>query len=86
MRRKFRCDCATHLIEVQYDENKIDKKAFPDLGIEIYDIHNPDSGRKYKKPKPIGDVVLMNNAFPKELDKFLKFMKRVIEKYESSQK
>ena len=86
MRRKFRCDCATHLIEVQYDENKIDKKAFPDLGIEIYDIHNPDSGRKYKKPRPVGDVVLMNNHYPRELDKFLKFMEEIIKKYRFSQK
>jgi len=86
MRRKFKCDCSTHIIEVEYDENKAGKKAFPTLGIEIYDIYNPDTGRKYQKPKPTSDVVLMNNAFPKELEKFLKFMEKIIKKYRLSQK
>ena len=86
MRRKFRCDCATHIIEVQYDEDKMGKKAFPSLWIDIYDIYNPNTGRRYKKPKSLGDAVLMNNKYPKELDKFLKFMEEVIKKYRLLQK
>lgn len=86
MRRSFKCDCATHLIEVQYDDDKVGKKPYPTLWIEIYDIYNPNTGRKYKKPKPLGDVVLMNNHYPRELEKFFRFMKKAMEKYKLSQK
>lgn len=77
MEKLFRCDCGAHIIEFDYTgANK--EFDFEDLSVIIYDVYNPDTGRKYKNPKTSGDAVMMNNKYPKELDKFLAFMERVI--------
>lgn len=69
---KFKCDCQTHILEITY--TKLSKKyPFVDLSLAIYDIYNPNSGRKYKKPKLVADVIIMNNHYPKELTKLLKW-------------
>lgn len=73
---KFRCDCQTHLLELMYTK-PTKKYPFADLGLAIYDIYNPDTGRKYKKPKLIADVVIMDNHYPKELTKLISFIKRI---------
>ena len=76
MKKIFKCDCGTHLIEFDYyEQTKQDKTAL--LGIVIYDIYSPNKGRKYKKPKLTADVVLMDNKYPKELTKFFKFIKGI---------
>ena len=69
MKKTFKCDCSTHLIKLDYTP--------ADLWIGIYDIYSSKTGRKYKNPKLIADVVLMDNHYPKELTKFLKFIKGI---------
>lgn len=79
MREIFKCDCGTHLVSIGY--NSHDKKwDWDDLTIAIYDVCNPKTGKTYKHSKLVSDVVLFNNASPKELDKFLHFMQKVINK------
>lgn len=77
MNKLFRCDCGTHIVEVGYTKPDSDLDL-DDFYIIIYDVYNPDTGRKYKNPKVIGDVVLFNNRYPKELDDFFDFMTKVI--------
>ena len=43
------CNCRSHTIEIEQDEHY--------SYISIYDLHSND-GKKYKKPKLSGDVVL----------------------------
>jgi len=66
MKKTFKCDCGTHLIEIEYNNivewtntktKKKYKENLPELCIGIYDIYNPDTGRKYKKPRLIADVI-----------------------------
>ena len=74
---KFRCDCQTHILEITYTKPS-KKYPFADLGLAIYDIYSP-KGRKYKKPRLIADVVIMNNHYPKELKKFFQYIRRLKE-------
>ncbi len=73
---KFRCDCRTHILEIKYTK-PTKKNPFADLWIGIYDIYSPKTGRKYKRPKLMSDVVIMNNAFPKELTKLFDWLNRL---------
>ena len=78
---KFRCDCETHLLKVEdfsVSGYKL-KDIVKGLSFQIYDIYSP-KGRKYKKPKLIADVAIMNNSYPKEYDKLIKFIKKHAEK------
>ncbi len=73
---KFRCDCLTHILKVE----DFSIKSFKGLSIEIYDIYSP-KGRKYKKAKLIADVAIMDNHYPKEYTKLIKFMEKLGRKY-----
>jgi C-terminal processing protease CtpA/Prc len=53
--------------------------AMKGLAFEIFEIYTP-SGRKYKKPKLTADVVILNNKYPKEYNKLVKFIKKHSEK------
>lgn len=69
---KFRCDCGMHILEISFTKpNK--KYSFIDMWFGIYDIYSPKTGKKYKKPKLIADTIIMNNKYPKELTKLLKW-------------
>jgi len=68
---KLRCDCQTHILEV----TDFSYKIFKGLSFCIYDIYSP-KGRKYKKPKLIADVAIMNNKYPKEYTKLITFIKK----------
>ena len=79
MREIFKCDCGTHLVSIGYEQ--CDKTFdWDDVTIAIYDVHNPKTGRTYKYLKLIADVVLLNNAEPKELDNILHFIQKIINK------
>lgn len=80
MKKIFKCDCGTHLIEIHYSNTiewtniktkKKHKSNIPDLWIGIYDIYNPKTGRKYKKPELIADVVFNGG---KSLDFIMHFL------------
>jgi len=73
---KFRCDCLTHILKIE-DFSDRDLKG---LSIQIYDVHSPKD-RKYKKPKLIADVAIMDNHYPKEYTKLIKFMEKLGRKY-----
>ncbi len=77
MEKIFKCDCGTHLIEIGYTKPT---KSFDaeDMFFAIYNVYNPDTGRKYKNPKLVTDVVIYNNQSPKELDDLFRFLKSVI--------
>ena len=77
MDKIFKCDCGTHIIKFEYTGVEKDFD-FEDFAISIFDVYNPDTGRRYKNPRLLGDVVLFNNKYPKELDKFFEFMELVI--------
>jgi hypothetical protein len=65
----FKCDCETHILKIEdFSFDKISGLSF-----QIYDIYS-ESGRKYKKPKLIADATIMNNNYPKEYDKLMKFI------------
>lgn len=87
MKKTFKCDCRTHLIEIGYESRtkfthfKTKKtKIFniPELWIGIYDIYNPKTGRKYKKPKLIADV---NFNQDKNIDFIMHFFESILMKY-----
>jgi hypothetical protein len=56
--------------EISYD------KKFKIMDILIYDKYS-DKGRKYRKPKVMANVVIMNNHYPKELTKLCKFFEKI---------
>ena len=76
MEQIFKCDCGTHIVQFEYTK-PTSKCDFEDFSVVIYDVYNPETGRRYKTPKDIGDVVLMNNRFP-ELDRFFDFIKELV--------
>jgi hypothetical protein len=65
----FRCDCTGHILKIE-DMRLKDCSA---LSFQIYDLYS-EKGRKLKKPRLLGDVVIMNNKYPKEYDKLVKFI------------
>lgn len=73
---KFRCDCRGGFLEIIYDKST-KNFPYPSISVLIYSIYSPKTGRKYKKPKLLADIVLMNNAFPEEINKFLDFVKGI---------
>jgi len=73
----LRCDCEGQLLEICYDP-KDDIPA--SVSFVIYEKWSP-KGRKYKKPHSVSDVVIMNNKYPNELDKLLKFFKEIEESH-----
>ena len=77
MREIFKCDCGTHLVSISY---QIPDKTFDwdDLSIAIYDVYN-DKGRKYKTPKLMADVAILDMHSPKELTKLMKFLQKSID-------
>lgn len=87
MKKTFMCDCGTHLVEISYETRtkwthlKTKKtKIFnlPEIWIGIYDVYNPDSGRKYRKPKLIADVIFNKG---KSVDFVMKFLEDILLKY-----
>ena len=72
---KFRCDCLTHILKVE----NFSGKKIKGIWIAIYNIYSP-KGRKYKKPKLISDVVIMNNYYKKECDKLFAFLESLSKK------
>jgi len=66
---KFRCDCHTHLLVVE----DFSHRDIPGLSLAIYDIYSP-KGRKYKKPKLTGDVVILNNSYKREYTKLVNYI------------
>ena len=68
---KFKCDCCTHILKVE----DFSVKKWKGLSFQIYDIYSP-KGRKYRKPKLTADVAIMNNHYPKEYDKLVKFIEK----------
>ena len=69
---KLRCDCGEHTVEI----SKYNCTGTKGVSIAIFDLCS-EKGRKLKKPRLSGDVVIMNNAYPKEFDKFAEFMKKI---------
>ena len=87
MKKTFKCDCGTHLVEISYETRtkwthiKTKKKKIfnlPELWIGIYDIYNPNTGRKYKKPKLIADVIFNEG---KNIDFIMKFLEDIVMEY-----
>ena len=87
MKKTFKCDCNTHLIEISYEiktkwthfkTKKTKILNFPELWIGIYDVYNPNTGRKYKKPKLIADVVFNGG---KSIDLIMKFLEDIVMEY-----
>ena len=87
MKKTFKCDCGTHLVEISYETKtkwthmKTKKtKIFnlPDIWIGIYDIYNPKTGREYKKPKLVADVVFNKG---KSMDFVMKFLEDIVMEY-----
>lgn len=73
MKKTFKCSCGIHLLEVSYEE--VEKEKIPELFIAIYDIYNPKTGRKYKKPKSTGDVLFLNCInYAKEMELLMNFL------------
>lgn len=81
MRKKFKCICGTHLLEIDYSniiefKNKKGqtlKEKMSELWIGVYDVYNPNTGKKYKKPKLIADTIF----YDKELDFLIKFLSKI---------
>ena len=53
----LKCSCHSHKIEIEHD------KKFQIYQTFIYNIYSPETGRKYKKPKLLGDVILTEEQF-----------------------
>ena len=91
MKKIFKCDCNTHLVEISYESvtewahvktKKKHKDNIPEFAIAIYDIYNPDTGRKYRKPKLTADVVFMAcKQDSKNMDFIMKFLEDVTMQY-----
>ena len=80
MKKIFKCSCRTHIIEIEYDTWS--KFKIPDLWIGIYDIYNSKTGRKYKKPKLIGDVQLIGSQpYDKEMNNLMHFLENIVMQY-----
>jgi len=87
VKKIFKCDCGTHLVEIGYETRtkwthtktkKIKIFNLPELWIGIYDIYNPDTGRKYKKPKLVADVIFNEG---KSIDFIMHFLEDIAMKY-----
>ena len=68
---KFRCDCGMCLLEIVQNRSK----RFPMVRIIIYDTYG--KVKKLKKPELVADVVIMNNKYPKELTKLIKYFNKI---------
>jgi len=77
MRKAFRCDCQCHIVEISY-EKATKYFDWEDIAIAIYDVYNPDTGRKYKRPKLIADIILFDNHYSTELEDFFNFILKII--------
>lgn len=73
---QFKCDCTGHILKIE----DMRLKDCPALSFQIYDIYSA-KGRKLKKPRLLGDVVIMNNKYPKEYDNLVKFIFNHQQKY-----
>jgi len=87
MKKIFKCDCGAHLVEISYETRtkwthrktkKIKMFNLPELWIGIYDIYNSDTGRKYKRPKLVADVIFNEG---KSIDFAMKSLEDVLLKY-----
>lgn len=85
MYKIFKCDCSTHLLEFEYLEADKDFN-FEEISLIIREVYNPKTGRKYKIPRILADVALLNNAAPKELDYFFDFMEKIIKNRKKSKR
>jgi len=75
IKKLFKCDCYTHLLEIEYEDSQVYN---PEIYIVIYNIYNPKTGRKYKKPKLVGDITLVQ---PKSVDTIMKFLEDIVTEY-----
>jgi hypothetical protein len=77
MNKFLKCDCGGHILHLEY--YPASKSCdFEEFAIGLYDVYNDKGNRKLINPKLLSDVVLLNNASPKELDKFFDYMEKVI--------
>jgi hypothetical protein len=73
--KKFKCSCFSHVIDV--DTKPLDGIDY--VGLTIYEITNPETSRKYRKPKELGTVVLIGKdatKFRKEINRRYKKEKK----------
>ena len=91
MKKTFKCICGVHLLEIHYSNTiewtnmktkKKRKEDTPELWIGIYDIRNPNTGRKYRKPKLICDFEVMGSEdYAKEMDFLMHFLGDILTKW-----
>jgi len=79
MKKTFKCSCKDHIIEISYEVKKWDNgEKVPELWIGIYEIHSPKTGRKYKKPKLLEDVLfLLTEPYAKEMESVMEFLEDI---------
>ena len=77
MKQVFKCDCEDHLLEISY--YKATKHFPPVLSFELFELHG--QLKKLKNPKCIGGATIYNNKYPKEMDKLINFLEKVIKLY-----
>jgi hypothetical protein len=70
----LKCDCGGHLLEISYDK---EKNTWEDISFVIYDLYNPKTGRKYRKPKMIADVLIADYHW-NELTELFSFFKSIM--------
>ena len=81
----FKCDCGTHIVQIGYT-GAVKDFDWEEIFIGIYSVYNDKGDRRLKNPKLLADVVLFNNASPKELDDFFNFMERIIKNRKKSKR
>ena len=75
MKKKFKCSCRTHLLEINYET----KDKIPEIWIGIYDIYSPKTGRKYKKPRLIADTWFLGcQPYVKDMDFLMDFLENIV--------
>lgn len=71
-KKSFKCDCSGCSISVTFCD--IDTE-YPFLSIEIYSLYNKTGNKKLKRPRPLGDVILLDRPKSKVYTDFLDFIK-----------
>jgi len=72
---KFKCDCKLHIMTVDKRPlTFIDGSKEDYIGFTIYEHRSGKTGKKYKKPRELGTVVLI----AEEAKKFKKWIKNEV--------
>ena len=82
MKKTFRCDCEGHIISINYDKATEGFGAM--LSFEIRETMG--KVKKLKRPRWMADVVIYNNEYPKEMDKLINFLEKIVKKYRQEKK